>query len=268
MTRGTDKTEDPSLKPLTVAEEAFAQAVIEWHGNQSRAYRALHPDSKASDLTIWKAASEHATRPHVARRIRELRELHAASAADVVKEIVDKARRIVQADPAALIQSRTGCCRHCWGRDHLFQYTKREYARAWLDYAKELGAADARGDEAPTPFEDGGDGFDMKRAPHPDCPECGGEGITREVVPDTRYLSPDAALLYGGVKRTKNGLEVVMQDQTAWAEKVLKTYGAYVERKEISGPNGGPINTAGTVIAATATPDEAARIYADMVKGA
>jgi hypothetical protein len=36
---------------------------------------------------------------------------------------------------------------------------------------------------------DGGPGWDPRRAPHPDCPECFGEGVERVHVNDTRQLS-------------------------------------------------------------------------------
>lgn len=253
-------------KPLTPYEEAFAQGVIKWHGNQTRAWRELNPNSKGTDKSQWESASEIATRPKVKERIRELQALQAASAIDVVREVVAKARRIVEADSSALIQTRIGCCRHCHGEGHKYQRTEREYLQAWDAYARALDAVQ-EGELAPLPFEDGGTGYDLTREPHPDCPECGGEGIPREVLPDTRHLSPDAALLYAGVKRTKNGIEVLAQDKRAWAELLMKWAGAYVEKRELSGPGGVPLATTSATISVTATPEEAARIYADMVKG-
>ncbi len=252
--------------PLTPYEEAFAQGVIKWHGNQTRAWRELNPNSKGTDKSHWESASELAARPKVKDRINELKALQAASAADVIRDLVAKAKRIIEADSAELIQTRIGCCRHCHGEGHRYQRTEREYLQAWDAYARALGAV-KEGELAPLPFEDGGTGYDLTREPHPDCPECGGEGVAREVMPDTRNLSPDAALLYAGVKRTKNGIEVMAQDKRAWAELLMKWAGAYVEKRELSAPGGRPLAPVSTTINITATPDEAARIYADMVKG-
>lgn len=51
--------------------------------------------------------------------------------------------------------------------------------------------------------------------------------VSRDVVKDTRYLSPAAAQLYAGVKRTKDGMQVLMHDKAIFAEKLFKHLGLY-----------------------------------------
>lgn len=75
--------------------------------------------------------------------------------------------------------------------------------------------------------EEGGIGFNPHRPPHPDCTECCGDGVSRDVIKDARYLSPAAAQLYAGVKRTKDGLQVLMHDKATFAEKLWKHLGLY-----------------------------------------
>ncbi len=56
----------------------------------------------------------------------------------------------------------------------------------------------------PAPDGMGGFGFDPKAEPHPDCPECGGEGMEDVHVADTRKLRGPAKVLYAGAKRNKH----------------------------------------------------------------
>jgi phage terminase small subunit len=82
------------------------------------------------------------------------------------------------------------------------------------------------------------------------CPQCEGEGVARIVPQDTRKLSPIGRLLYQGVKRTKDGIEIKIADKDKAREQANRIIGAFVDRKEISGPGGVPINV-------TISPDDA-----------
>lgn len=141
---------------------------------------------------------------------------------------------ISTADANDLVQYRRNCCRHCWGIDHLYQWTDGEFQAALDEAAKKSTAI---------PSSDGGFGFDKLRPVNPDCPECKGEGKGSMHVQDTRNLKGGARLMYAGVKLGKDGLEVKMHDQMAALEKVARHLGMFKDRTEISGPNGGPIQT-------------------------
>lgn len=142
--------------------------------------------------------------------------------------------QIATADTNDLVQYRRNCCRHCWGIDHFYQWTEAEFEAAKIEAAKKNNAE---------PTCEGGFGFDKLKAANPECPECKGEGKGAMHVQDTRNLKGGARLIYAGVKLGKDGLEVKMHDQMAALEKVARHLGMFKDRTEISGPNGGPIQT-------------------------
>lgn len=139
---------------------------------------------------------------------------------------------IATANPNELVEYRRNNCRHCYGENHLYQWTEAEYLAA-----QNLAASK---DQA-SPEADGGFGFDALREANPDCPECRGEGDGTMHVHDTRKVKGSARLLYAGVKQTKQGLEVVMHDQAKALENVARHLGMFVEKVEASGPGGGAI---------------------------
>jgi phage terminase small subunit len=90
----------------------------------------------------------------------------------------------------------------------------------------------------PAPDGMGGFGFNPNAAPAADCPECGGQGIADVHVADTRKTrSP----LYAGAERTRNGIKVHMRDKDAAVVNLARYLGMLVDKKEFSGPGGGPI---------------------------
>ena len=92
------------------------------------------------------------------------------------------------------------------------------------------------------PFDpQGGEGYDGRKAVHPDCPECFGEGIAIPFPKDTRHLSEGARRLYAGVKVTGGGIEIKMHDQVAALLNVAKHLGMFVTKHEHGGSADGPI---------------------------
>lgn len=114
---------------------------------------------------------------------------------------------IATADPNELIEYRRVCCRGCYGGD----ITDRTRP------------------------------IDPRMKPDKDCYFCFGEGIGESHAKDTRRLKGSARLLYAGVRETKEGIEIKMHDQPAALMAVAKHLGMLVEKREVSGPNGGPI---------------------------
>lgn len=161
-----------------------------------------------------------------------------ATVALVLREWLD----IATADPRELSHSRRGCCRHCWGINHKREWMEHEYATA-LNEA-------LLNNFLPPAFE-GGLGYSPTRRPHSECPKCKGEGLMRTWIADSRELSPKAAKLFAGVKQTKDGIEIKTRDQDAALANISKYLGMLIDRKELSGPNGGPIP-----LSATARPQE------------
>lgn len=146
---------------------------------------------------------------------------------------------IATADPNELIHVRRICCRHCYGIDHEYQWRdEKEYQQA-VRMAKQQ----AKESEKPPaiPADAGGYGYDRLLRPHPKCPYCWGEGHMEVHAEDTRFLSPKAKLLYAGVKQTRDGFEIKMRDQDKAMENVARHLGMFVDRKEITGADGGPV---------------------------
>lgn len=163
----------------------------------------------------------------------EERKADIARAASLTPELVLRLwMDIAQANPNEITQIRRTCCRHCHGYGHQYQWTEAEYLKKVSD------CIDA-GKEVPDGM--GGFGFNKNAKPHPDCPECGGLGNEEVYVADTRELSPGAARLYAGVQRTKDGIKVNLRDQDAAIANLARYQGMLIDKKELSGPNGGPV---------------------------
>lgn len=156
--------------------------------------------------------------------------------------------KIAFADPNELVDVRRTCCRHCYGYGHQYQWTEAEYGAA-VDKAVDSGK--------PAPNGMGGFGYDMNAEPNPDCPECGGNGIAEVHVADTRKLKRHP--LYAGAERTRNGIKVNMRDKDAALFNLSRYLGMQIDRKEISGPGGGPVPMA-HITAADLTDDQLAAI--------
>lgn len=165
-------------------------------------------------------------REAIAERMEEV-----AVAASVTPEMVLREwMRIAFADPNDLVDIRRTCCRYCHGFGHQYQWTEAEY-RAAVDKAVDAGK--------PAPDGMGGFGYDMTAEPAPECPECGGHGVAAVHVADTRKLRRHP--LYAGAKQTRHGIEVSMRDQDAAISNLARYLGMWTEKKEISGPGGGPL---------------------------
>lgn len=166
----------------------------------------------------------------IAERMEEV-----AVAASVTPEMVLREwAKIAFADPNELVDVRRTCCRNCHGYGHQYQWTEAEFSAA-VDKAVDSGK--------PAPDGMGGFGFDPKASPHPDCPECGGDGVAQVYVADTRKLKRHP--LYAGAEQTRNGIKVNMRDKDAALFNLSRYLGMQIDRKEISGPGGGPLGVVG-----------------------
>jgi phage terminase small subunit len=132
---------------------------------------------------------------------------------------------LATANPNDLVEHRRTCCRYCHGENHMYQWTAGEYERAQLL---------ARQEDQPEPPIAGGLGFDMRKSPNPDCPDCGGDGIGRTIIKDTRNLSGPALVLYAGVEPTKEGERVKMHNQLSALETVAKHIGMLREKLDVN----------------------------------
>jgi len=143
--------------------------------------------------------------PRVRAEVERLREKTLNAGELNVEMVVQDIRRVLTADPQEMSEHHRDCCRYCHGEDHDYQFTRgewREAQRKHSDSGKRT-ELDARG----------GIGFDPRKPPVPDCPECHGRGVMTIIAHDTRTMSPAAAALYMGVKPGKHGTEILMRSK-------------------------------------------------------
>jgi hypothetical protein len=241
----------------------IAQYIATTPRNATAAYMRVYPD--ASEPTARSSASKLMADPDIKaeidKREAQLRLELDIKAADVVREIF----QVATADPADLVVSYRGACRHCHGIDHKFQRRPSEYQ---ADLARYLKAN--KDDPLGLGFDvAGGIGFSSKRDPHPDCPECDGTGEAYEYFKDVRDLSPAARRLYDGLKRTKDGrLEMKVRDRTPALNLAAQYLGISRKSVELTGKGGGPIQTAGAVVSLKGVdPQEASQVYQQLIGG-
>lgn len=247
---------------LTASKEKFCQHFV-IHRDQTAAYRHAYnqrPDTKAS--TINESASRLMRDPEIIARIEELQAqaTQVKEGALTLAEIQGLWRDIALASPDELIGLRVGCCRYCWGIGHQYQWREREYMEA-LAQAERVAKTQP---DYPMPDPSGGLDFNHTIAPNPECPECRGEGLERVVARDTSKLSPGARLLYGGLKKKRDGLEVIIASREKALENLTRMQGGFKDNVKVDGSIAA---AAALVKLQTTDPNEAAKAYADFIAG-
>lgn len=224
-----------------------------------------NPNAKAIAVSVGvskgsaqQLASEWLQRPDVQALVRAKLQTLVAETGYTIKDAIQRWVDIASADLNDVVSVRRVNCRHCHGVNHAYQWSARQY---FDTCARSMSKGD------PLPDMEGGDGWRRNREPHPDCPECGGDGEEDVYVTDTRKLKGAAKLLYAGVKMTKYGPEVQTHSQAEAVVNLVKVLGGFTERKEISGPNGGPIPIASLQVTVPVDPNEAARLYQRLMEG-
>lgn len=253
---------------ITDRQEAFIQSIVRDGKTQSDAYRAHYKCDGWTAQAVTEGGSKLAAKPHVAARIKELRD-RKAKTADIefditVKKLLQTFFEIAFTDPNELISMRSGACRHCWGLDGAYHWKEREYAEALAKWQNEVRKWEKspKGEEPAMPDGSGGFGYRFTADPNPKCLECEGEGVTRLVPKDSTKLSAGARHLYRGAQQTKDGLKILFADKDGALDKLSRILGAYDDRLRV--------DLRGQVAAiqlTTSDPVEAAREYEKMLAG-
>ena len=181
-------------------------------------------DKNASQAAVRAGYSDPSTgrqliaKDHIARAIK--RQLCAAAERALIStdQVIARMWGIATLDVNELVEYRRTCCRHCWGKNHGYQWTEEQYNEARM-HAEES--------EEELPDIAGGFGYRSHRPPHPECPECNGEGYGNVHMHDTRRLSLAARMAYDGVKVTKEGVQVLIADRSKMLENVAKHLGIF-----------------------------------------
>lgn len=201
--------------PLTDKQQRFVdEYMVDLNATQAAIRAGYSPD------TAGAIGHENLKKPEIQSALAAARKSQQERTGVNADRVVLEAWHILTADARELVELKTGCCRHCYGEGHKFQRTVGEMNRereVWIDKGNEPSAFD----------EQGGIGFNPLLTPHPECPECGGDGHARVVLKDSRQYSPQAKAIYAGAKEGKYGIEVLMHDKGAAMEKLFKHLGLY-----------------------------------------
>lgn len=224
----TEEVIAEALEELSPKELQFCEAYLTcFNGTKSwKATYGAKTDNSAATLAADKLRRTH-IRAYLAKRMKASFD-EPGIASD---RLIQNYEMTAFGDINELVEYRLESCRFCHGDDHLYQHTPQEYRNresGWRKHLKEEGLT-----EEECPFDPkGGVGFDPRKDPHEDCPECHGEGIGRVIFKDSRKLSPAGLALYAGAKISKDGIEVKTVSQEKSREmlaRILKLF----EEKEV-----------------------------------
>lgn len=232
---------------LTPKQQRFVdEYLIDLNATQAAirsGYSAKNADKIGSEL-LGKTGVRAAVDAAIAKRS----ERTAINADDALKE----AWNILTSDANGLVEFRRTCCRHCHGEGNRYQFTAGEMEAARRSHRAFVLKAQAAGINIPPEEmifdEQGGIGFDKRKPPNPDCPECFGEGVGDVFVKDTRNLPAGLTSLYAGVKTTKDGIEVKMHSKEKALELVGRHLGLWNDKLKLQGDAENPVQVAAKVV--------------------
>lgn len=259
------QTERAPASPLTALQVRFVEHYLRYR-NATQAYKFATDRADVPYNTASAEGFKLLRDERVQAAIREGAKTAFQGTAASVGWLLQRFLDIATADPRELIGLKVGCCRFCHGDGHGYQWREREYLEA-LDEAERavrLAPPSLRA-EVRMPDLAGGFGYNATRPPHPECPQCHGEGLERFVPRDTDNLSDQALLLFGGVKVKPNGgYEIIIADRQKALENVGRIMGAFTDNVKHSG-------AIGALVAVDdlrkADPIAAAKTYREMIAG-
>lgn len=220
-------------KKRTRVQRFVAEYLVDLNGTQAAIRAGFSPASARFEASRLLATDE--VKQAIEAAMQERSERTDIRADDVLRRIWN----IATADARELIEMRRCCCRYCYGKNHLYQRTPKEMRDALAEFSRAQLLAQAKGEPFVGEFNQaGGIGYDPRKDPNPDCPECFGEGVERVFPKDSRDLSPSARMLFAGVKTTQHGLEIKTHDQSQMLIKAGEHLGLFKQRVEHSGPGG------------------------------
>ncbi len=137
-----------------------------------------------------------------------------------VEDIWRDVSNVLKGDVRSIVEHHRGSCRYCHGVNHEYQFKPQEMRDERAKWAvSEYGLAGILFDEK------GGLGYDSRKDPHPDCPECEGRGVEILIAHDTRHLSPEAAALFDGFEPGKHGTKFKMRSRDAARDLAARALG-------------------------------------------
>lgn len=228
--------DDPFLG-CTPREARFIDLWVACH-NGTQAYRAAGY-AAASDQIAAVCASQLLRKPKVQPYLAKRKAEFYAATETQRDRLLGTIVEASFADPRELSRYEYRACRYCWDEQHRYQYTPAELARAKEKYEQDKAGfvivnGPGSGDKYPAFDEQGGATYDGRRDPHPECPECFGEGRGRLRIGDTRHLSPAALALYAGIEEGKDGIKIRHADQAKYRELLGRVVGLLDDDRELN----------------------------------
>lgn len=200
--------------------------------NGARSYMAVYGTKSynAAAVEAHKALNRPTVRAYLGERMKQIFENVPEAQAALIRTYYF----LGYGDVNELVEHRREACRYCHGVEHRYQFTPAELEKARARAAREF-RSDKENAGKPMPEFDelGGVGFDPRLDPHPDCPECHGEGVAKIHFNDTRSLSPAGQAMYEGAKVTKDGIEVKTADRKDAREKLAKILKLYEDSTKV-----------------------------------
>lgn len=200
--------------PLSEKQKRFVdEYLVDLNGTQA-AIRTGYAAGSA-DVTAARLLGDARIKAYLQQRMAD-REQRTEITQDLV---LKRWWEIASADAAELTAVHYRCCRHCYGDGHAYQ---------WIDENEfERAVVNAKREELTPPTDEGGYGFNPTLSPHAKCPKCYGEGHVHVHLADTRKLSQAGRLLFDGVKETKFGIEIKVQDRAKALENIARHLGMF-----------------------------------------
>lgn len=221
--------------PLCERQKAFCRHfAFSYNGTQAAISAGYSPKSARF------IASDQLTKPNIQAKIQELRAQRAEEISQSENELIARWGKIVTGDPSEVVSIRRCACRYCHGTDHAFQWrTDREFESGVLEFEN---LPDKRKAKTLEPSDSGGFGYRRTLDPHPDCPECDGDGHTYVHITPTDELSDTGKAMLQSVQQTPHGIKVTLASRTDALKELSKIKGIYKQ------PNGNAASALGAWI--------------------
>lgn len=219
---------------LTIQQQAFVKEFLLDLNATQAAIRAGYSPNTANQQ-----GSKLLANSKVAEAIQEALQERAKRTEITADEVLRRWWDIATADPRELMQYRRVNCRRCYGKDHEYQWVDEDEYK--LACQREMNEAKFENRAPRIPSDAGGYGFNATLSPHAKCPTCHGEGYGDAHFEDTRTLSPQAALLFAGVKVTRQGTEIMVHDQGKALENVARHLGMFNDKLTLKGDEENPL---------------------------
>lgn len=206
------------MAKLTPKQQRFVdEYLIDLNATQAAIRAGYSPKSAG------RFAQELLLKTHIAQAIEQAKAERSERTKITQDEVLKMWHDLATVDYNEISQLLNVNCRYCWGIDHEYQYTPKEWQRVCESADKEQASR--------PPF--GGDDFNHKRAPNPNCPECGGLGNATIHLHDTDRLSPQAKLAYQGAKAGKFGIEVLTTDRMKALDNIARHLGMFNDKLQM-----------------------------------